>query len=88
VERSTDHLTPATARLLPSAKLIDTLGQNNVRGQETRAQTELDDAAPAAGDEALIDLLATAVATTGESIADARLSLARRMVIADSLWTN
>ncbi|HJS07349.1 MAG TPA: lamin tail domain-containing protein, partial [Pirellulales bacterium] len=88
VERSTDHLTPATARLLPSAKLIDTLGQNNVRGQETRAQTELDDAAPAAGDDALIDLLATAVATTGESIADARLSLARRMVIADSLWTN
>jgi hypothetical protein len=47
--------------------------------------SENDDAASRVDDPALIDLLASAVATSGE---DLRLSLARRMVIADSLWSD
>ena len=47
---------------------------------------ELSAAASGAADDALFDLLAAAVATSGENLADARRSLAQRLVITESLW--
>ena len=62
---------------------FETFGQSSVRGQETRAQQESLAQHEAEDDDALVDLLAREIAqsvviSTGESVADARLAIARR----------
>jgi hypothetical protein len=81
----------AVASAPPDRAVTETFGHPNVLGRETRAQPgayEQDDAVPAAGDDALFDLLATAIAPSGEQRAAARPSLARHIVIADLLWSD
>jgi hypothetical protein len=59
--------------------------------QTTRMQTRVagpEDDDEIAHNDALIDLLAATIATSGESLADSRLSTAQRTVISDAIWAN
>jgi hypothetical protein len=84
---SPDHATLSTAGLPATDAIMEIFGQTNVQGQATRAQTAQDDAPTATGDDVLIDLLAAAVATSGESLAESRPAGSRdvRQVSGD-LW--
>jgi hypothetical protein len=81
----------AVASAPPDRVVIETFGHPNVLGQEPRAQPgayERYDPVQAAGDDALFDLLAALIAPSGEQLAAARPTLARHIVIADSLWSD
>jgi hypothetical protein len=70
---SPDHAEPATAGLPASAMVMETFGQRDVRGQETRAQPaqSTDDSDP------LIELLAVAVASSSDNLAESRPTASR-----------
>jgi hypothetical protein len=78
----------STADRMPSGPVIETFGQGHVLGQEIRAQPEQNRPRQEALDDALIDLLATVIAPSGEQRSAGRHSLARHIVIADSLWSD
>jgi hypothetical protein len=86
---SPDHATPSTAGLPAADAIMETFGQTNVRVQESdpqpsaraRSSQPIDDSEP------LIDLLAAAVATSGESLAESRPAASRdARQSSDDLW--
>ena len=81
---SPDHVTRSTAGLPASAVGLETLGQTNVRGQQTRAQP----GQPTAHEDALLDLLAEAVLISSDSLADSRLGNGRRLDTGDPIWAD